>query len=65
MFDDHKFRGLIVAKCAGMALLSAACVTHFNKPASDNAAHALGPAGHAAPPGLTRVAQVLAPPGRE
>jgi hypothetical protein len=60
MFELRKFRRLFLARLAGMALLSAACVTHFNKPAPDPAAHALGAAGHAAPPGLQRV--ILAPP---
>jgi hypothetical protein len=59
MFELRKIRPLIMVRLAGMALLSAACVTHFNKPAADSSAHALGPAGHAAPPGLTRV--ILAP----
>jgi len=55
VFEFRKIRGLILAGFAGMALLSAACVTHFNKPVADSAAHVLGPAGHTAPPGLQRV----------
>jgi hypothetical protein len=60
MFDVRKLCRLRVARLAGLALLSAACVTHLNKPVADSAAHALGSAGHAAPPGLERV--VFAPP---
>jgi hypothetical protein len=58
MFRIRTFRGLRVARLAAIGLISAACVTHY-KPPADSAAHALGPAGHSAPPGLTNVGQSL------
>jgi len=63
MFGVYKMRGLMMRKLAGLALLSAACVVHAGKPAADSNAHALGPAGHAAPPGLTKV--IFVPPAAE
>ena len=63
MFDFLKNHGAGVARLASIGLISAACVVHYNKPPADGAAHALGPAGHGAPPGLTEVS--LARPAPE
>jgi len=52
MPEVHKIRGLVIAKRAGMARLSAACVIHAIKSAAHTVEHELGPAGHAASPGL-------------
>jgi hypothetical protein len=60
MFMLCQLRGLELARFAAIGLISAACVIHY-KPPADGAAHALGPAGHGAPPGLTNV--MLLPPG--
>lgn len=65
MFKLRILRGLgmpELARLAAIGLIFAACVTHY-KPSADSAAHALGPAGHAAPPGLTRV--IFVPQGPE
>jgi hypothetical protein len=51
MFQDRTVRDLgvlTVVKLAVIALIYAACFARYDKPATDTAAHLLGPAGHAA-----------------